>query len=293
MRALLVIASTAVVVVAVSVGIAQEPQPGGASRLQRGPRAAAPQPPQPGRLISVEVVIADVTGEAGEMTAERLAELEKAGQVKSLSRLRVSTLENAPSMVQFGERVSVVTGHTSFGGRGSQNVTAQENLGTMVSVTARVDQDDSILMEFQAEQTRLAPTAARAEGENADRPAELPRTTTIATKSTLRIPQGKSVVAGSKTMRTPQGMTHTWILVSAHAEAAAPEAESVLKIMALKHAQGEAIAGLLAGVFPTANYRVAVDARTNSLIISGSPAVLEKVVPLIAELDQAKDEAAR
>jgi type II secretory pathway component GspD/PulD (secretin) len=291
MRALLVIASTAVVVVAVSVGIAQEPQPGGASRLQRGPRAAAPQPPQPGRLISVEVVIADVTGEAGEMTAERLAELEKAGQVKSLSRLRVSTLENAPSMVQFGERVSVVTGHTSFGGRGSQNVTAQENLGTMVSVTARVDHDDSILMEFQAEQTRLAPTAARAEGENADRPAELPGTTTITTKSTLRIPQGKSVVAGSKTMRTAQGMTQTWILVSAHAEAAA--AESVLKILALKHAQGEAIAALLAGVFPPANLRVAVDARTNSLIISGSPTVLEKVVPLIAELDQAKDEAAK
>lgn len=295
MRAFSAVVSIAAVLVLVSLGIAQEPQPGGASRVQRVQRApAAPSPQQPGRLVSVEVVIVDVTGEAeGEMTAERLAELERAGKVESLSRLRVSTLENAPSIVQFGERVSIVTGRTSFGGRGLQDMTSQENVGTMVSLTARVDQDDSILMEFQAEQSRLAPAAPKAEGENADRPAELPRTVTMTTKSTLRIPPGKSVVAGSKSTRTDHGTTQTWIMVSAIAEAAARDEAAVLKIVALKNAQAEGLARLLEGVFRGEDFRAAVDARSNKLIISGSPAMLEKIVPLVAKLDQAADEGAK
>ncbi|HUE72747.1 MAG TPA: secretin N-terminal domain-containing protein, partial [Pirellulaceae bacterium] len=225
--------------------------------------------------------------------AERLTELEKAGKVASLSRLRVSTLENAPSIVQFGERVSIVTGRTSFGGRGSQDMLSQENVGTMVSLTARVDHDDSILIEFQAEQSRLAPAATKADGENAERPVEMPRTMTITTKSTLRILPGKSVVAGSKATRTDHGTTQTWILVSAMAEAAARDEAAVLKIMTLKNAQAEGLARLLEGVFRGEDFRAAVDARSNKLIISGNPALLERIIPLVAELDQSADEGAK
>jgi type II secretory pathway component GspD/PulD (secretin) len=287
------------IIIALSFGMnsaarAEEPfgiRPQAGVRATRN-TASAPQS-QAGRLIAVEVVIADVVGEAKEMTTEQLAELEKAGNVTSLSRLHLSALENNPSVVQFGERVSLVTGRTSFGGRGSQDMLSQENLGTMVSVTARVEPDQSIVMELNAELTRLAPVAPRPEGENADRPVELPRTNTLTTKSTLRIPPGKSVVAGGKTAKTEHGTTQTWILVSAAVQAGAPDEAAVLKIMSLKHAKADALATLLTGLLRGEDYRIAVDARTNRLIVSGTPGVLERIVPLIAELDQAADESAK
>jgi hypothetical protein len=263
-------------------------------------------------LVSVEVVIADVAGDAEpEMTAERLMELQKAGKVASLSRLRLSALENLPATVQFSERVPVVTGRTVIPGfragfsaeagrafdpteilrrldanangmidpgelesnrsaffvrsaaeragldtsaplaidklvaamqprrdedRGQasraaiQESVKMETVGTMVTVTPRVDHDESILVEFQAEQSRLSPAAAGDEEDNAARTVAIPSTTTITAKSTLRIPPGQSVVAGNKTTRTNQGTTQTWILVSASAEPRARDEEAVLKI---------------------------------------------------------------
>ena len=286
MRALSLLFPLVVVAVA-STGFGQEGQPNPFDRFQRGRAAAAPEPQRAGRLVSVEVVIADVLGDdAAEMTAERLAELEKAGQVASLSRLRLSALENVPSVVQFGERVAVVTGRSNFGGgRGSQEMVSQENLGTVVSVTARVEPDQSVVMELSAEVTRLAPTPARAEGDNAERATEYPKTTTLMAKSTLRIPPGKAVVAGGKTTKSAEGTTQTWVLVSASASADAPDT-AVLKVISLHHAQAEPLATLLSGLFRGESFRAAVDARSNKLIVSGSPSMLERIVPLVAELDQ-------
>ena len=84
-----------------------------------------------------------------------------------------------------------------------------------------------------------------------------------------------------------QGTTQTWILVSADAQASPRAEAAVLKIIALKNAQADAIAALLSALHRGEDYRLAVDARTNRLIVSGSPALLERIVPLIAELDQA------
>ncbi len=292
MRAFSSVFGIAAVLVSVSLGIAQEP-PGGSSRFQRAQRPPAAPPQQPGRQISVEVVIADVTGEAeGEMTAERLAELEKAGKVASLSRLRLSALENQPSLVQFGERVSLVTGRTSFGGRGgAQEMLSQENVGTMVSITARVDRDESILMEFQAELTRLTAPPARGDGEQADRSIEIPRTAMITAKSTLRVSPGQTVVAGSKTTKSAEGSTQTWILVSASVPAGEPQEAAALKIVMLKHAKAQSVADMLRTIFAGGNFLVAVDARTNSLVVSASESMLQKLIPLVAELDQAGERA--
>ncbi len=291
MRVHFALAVLAVFVCLLSIGLGQEVQTGPAARFQRGQRAsAAPQPQRAGRLVSVEVVIADVTGgEDRPLTAERLAELEKGGQVTSLSRLRLSALENQPAVVQFGERVSLVTGRTSLGGRGAQDMMAQENLGTMVSVTARVEDDQSIVMEFQAEQTRFAPAAARAEGDNIERPAELPRTAKITAQSTLRIEPGKSVVAGGKTTRTEQGTMQTWILVSATAEPARPKAAdeaATLKVFTLMHAKAESLAELIQTVFRGDDLHVAADTRSNCLIVPGDDQTLDMIQRLLTRLDE-------
>jgi type II secretory pathway component GspD/PulD (secretin) len=300
MRAYFGFASVAVMLGVISMALAQEPPPGAANRFQRGGRLQAPpaQPQAPGRLVSVEVVIADVAGDADkEMTADKLAELDKAGNVRALSRFRISALENNPSVVQFGERVPIVTGRVAFPGRGegarsfAQESVSQEQIGTMINVTARIDVDESILLELKAEQSRLTPSPAKPAGEDAAA-ASVPRqgTETITTQTTVRVPPGKTVVAGSKTTKTEQGTVQTWILVSASAEAARPkpaDEAAVLKVFALAHAKAEDLAEVIQRVFRGDDVRIGVDARTNSLIIQGDDENLDVIHALIQRLDEA------
>ena len=275
---------------------------GSANRFQRG-EVPRDEPKQAGRLVSVEVVIADVTadGDAGGMTAERLAELDKAGKVKSLSRYRLATVENQPAVLQFGERVAVVTGRVFAGGRAegargfSQESVAQENVGAIFNVTTRVESDESILVELKAEQTRLAPPAPKPVDDNAAE-AGPPRTATetMTSQTTVRVSPGKSVVAGSKTTRTPQGTIQSWILVSATAEAARPQAAeeaSALKVFALAHAKADSLAEVLQTVFRDRNIRVSADLRTNSLVVHGNEESLDVIQRLIMRLDDAQGAA--
>jgi type II secretory pathway component GspD/PulD (secretin) len=266
--------------------------------------AAGSEEKQVGRLIAVEVTIADVAGDSpAEMTADKLAELDKAGHVKSLSRFRISALENNPSMVQFGERVSVVTGRVAFPGRGegargfAQESVAQEQIGTMINLTARVDEDESILVELKAEQSRLTPSPAKPAGEDAAA-ASVPRqgTETITSHTTVRVPPGKTVVAGSKTTKTEQGTVQTWILVSASAEAARPkpaDEAAVLKVYTLAHAKAESLAELIQTVFRGDDVRIGVDSRTNSLVVQGEDQKLDVVHRLIERLDEAQESPAK
>ena len=378
MRAMVMFVSAAGVFLAAAASFGQEEPHSRSSRFHRGFDRQAPDE-QPnrrpaGRLITAEVVIADVTGEPEpEMSSDKLAELQKAGRVASLTRLKLSALENQPAMLQFGERVPVVTGRTTTSGfrsvgggstrgledtlrrmdgnknemidpsemadraalfvrnaaeragletseplaidkllaalqrpsgdaqRGSRPATQEsismEHLGTLIQVTSRVEDDDSILMELQAEISRLTPNPVRADAENAEAPAELPRTATITTKSTLRIPAGKTVVAGSRSTGTEHGPVQTWILVSASADAARPasvDETSVpeLKVFALLHAKADSLAELLQNVFQAENIRIGVDARTNSLIIQGNAADHDVIQALIQRLDEPQERAA-
>ena len=308
MRTIWQLAGVAIVFCLAPVAISQErrtPENRPATIQPAASRAAGGvQEKQAGRLISMEVTIADVVGESrAEMTAGQLAELDKAGNVKALSRFRISALENNPASVRFGERVSIVTGRVAFPGRGegsrgfAQESVAQEQIGTMIDVTARVDEDESILVELQAEQSRLTPAAAKAAG---DDPAatSVPRqgTETITSHTTVRIPQGKTVVAGSKTTKTEQGTVQTWILVSASAEAARPkpaDEAAAVKVFALAHAKAESLAELIQTVFRGDDVRIGVDSRTNSLIVQGADQKLDVVYRLIVRLDEAQESPAK
>jgi len=301
MRSFWRIVCIAAIVCLARPAMSQEPRSRGdrPGTIQPAPSRAAGsgQERQSGRLILVEVTIADVTGDGpAELSASKLAELDKAGNVRALSRYRISALENNPSMVQFGERMSVVTGRVAFPGRGegvrgfAQESVAQEQIGTMINVTARVDDDESILVELKAEQSRLAPAAAKAAGEG-DAAASVPRqgTETITSHTTIRIPPGKTVVAGSKTTKTEQGTVQTWILISASAEAARPKAAdeaAVLKVFALAHAKAENLAELIQTIFRGDDVRIGVDNRTNSLIVQGHDETLDVIHRLIQRLDE-------
>ncbi|MGI8978772.1 MAG: secretin N-terminal domain-containing protein [Pirellulaceae bacterium] len=243
-----------------------------------------------GRLITVEVIVAEtpVVGNSKEMTAEKIAELEKAGKLISQSRCWVSLVENQRSQLQFGERVSVVVGRVNVGGRGMQESMAYENVGTKLSMVGRID-GDSILVQMELDQTRLIPPPAKADGDAGESVAR-PHTATTSYQSTLTIPPGKTVVAGGKETQTENGKVQTWLLVSANSEGAKRDVggdTSPIRIFRLINAKAESLAPVIQGIFREENVQIAVDARTNSLIVRGDAKSLDLLRAILSTLDEA------
>ncbi|MBC7857021.1 MAG: hypothetical protein IAF94_26625 [Pirellulaceae bacterium] len=258
------------------------------SRNSGGPLRRHENPPA-GRPISVEVVVAEtpVSGNGKEMSAEKIAELEKAGKLVSLFRYWVSLVENQPSELHFGERVQVVVGRANLaGGRGMQETSAYENVGTKLRVLGRIE-GDSILVQLEMDQTRLVPPPAKAEGEAGETPSR-PHTTTTSYQSTLAVPSGNTIVAGGKETQNERGKVQTWLLVSGSADGAKPVAdeESITKIFRLINANADSLATILQGIFREDNVQIGVDARTNSLVVRGDAKTHEIVFSIIVALDE-------
>lgn len=247
------------------------------------------------RLITVEVVLAETpaVGNGKEMTAEKIAELEKAGKLISQSRYWVSLVENQASNLQFAERVPLVIGRVSgAGGRGTQESVAYENVGTKLQLVARA-QGDSVVLQLELDQTRLIPAVAKPEGEAAESVARQ-HTATTAFHSTLTIPSGKTIVAGGREMLTDKGKVQTWLLISATADDAQrtasvdenAAAEPQLKIFRLFEANAGSMATMLQQVFAGQEVRIAVDERTNSVIARGDPKTLNLIYLILMGLDE-------
>jgi hypothetical protein len=243
-----------------------------------------------GRLITVEVTLAEtpVVGNGKEMSAEKIAELEKAGQLVSQSRYWVSLVENQRSQLQFAERVQVVSGRVNVGGGRFQESLAYESFSTKLGLVARVD-GESVLVQMELDQTRLIPAPAKAEGE-ASESVTRPRTATTTFQSTLTVPPGKTVVAGGKETTGDKGKTQTWLLVSARAEGprkeVAADADQQVKIFRLIDAKAEALATILQGIFVGENLQIAADARTNSIIARGDEKTLAILFRIVVSLDE-------
>ena len=65
------------------------------------------------------------------------------------------------------------------------------NVGTLISATPRVDERGSILLDFKAEQSRLADTPRREGDIPGEAWAQRQRTVTINSQSTLRLTPGE------------------------------------------------------------------------------------------------------
>ena len=165
-------------------------------------------------------------------------------------------------------------------------------------MTTRVEQDGAIIAQVTVEQTRLAALKPAPKDDLA--PAfELRRTEQISTRSTVRLASGKPIIVGSQATSIGGGEAQTYILLTATlpepkpvpavvepAADAAPPVE--LKIMTLTNAQAADLARIIAEVFHGEPFKVGIDERTNSLLLSAPKAVLEKIEPLVIRLDQPK-----
>ncbi|HZN35690.1 MAG TPA: secretin N-terminal domain-containing protein, partial [Pirellulaceae bacterium] len=165
--------------------------------------------------------------------------------------------------------------------------------GTMISAVSRVEADGSIVSDLKFERSLVTP---RRQPEGGDPAAITPQgTASVNVRTTVRARPGEPVLVGGRQHGSGKDAAQTWLVLTASvapraagekpkaAAAAGPEEE--LKIVQLKNASAPALATVLASVFQR-EFRIAVDERTNSLLLRGSPERLVIAVALIARLDE-------
>jgi hypothetical protein len=267
--------------------------------------------PQAGKLITLEVVIADVPEAAGGApTAAAILEMEKAGKLSGLARYRLTGLENQQASVQFGELASLATGRTfarggggefggaraGAGGFGGQTTFNQISVGTHVTTVSRVESADSIVTDLKIQRSSVVPHPA---AEAADPNAFVPQgTVTFNLQATVRAKPGEPLLVSGRQLRSGKEAAQTWVVLTASIAAGAPAEkragvgggadDETLQVLQLVNGSASAMSNVLTGILPRNAVRIAVDERTNSLVLRGPPDQLEIARALTIRLDVEK-----
>ncbi|NLX54970.1 MAG: hypothetical protein GXY58_07650 [Planctomycetaceae bacterium] len=123
--------------------------------------------------------------------------LQETREMRVLSRPLIRTLDNQPAFVQVGERVPRIVGST-VSTYGQSNMIDNENVGLILGVTPRVSPDGNVVMEIDAEKSKVGPeeegipVAISEDGTT----IRSPRVETITAQSTVSVADGETVVLG-------------------------------------------------------------------------------------------------
>jgi hypothetical protein len=207
-------------------------QEGGPARGRGSSGGPAAPPEAAGKLIAFEVTIVERVGElpAGQKgkppTPAQIAELEKDPKAATVQRLQLVALEHTESRLQLGESAPMVTsrvvrtreGGGGFGGGGfpgSESVTYAD-IGTLLSVTARVETDGKIVANLHVARTSLAPSkpAEKAEGQESTA-STYSRKLTNTISTTARVTAGETVVLAAQQSQASGTPSEMWVLVTA------------------------------------------------------------------------------
>ncbi len=192
---------------------------------------------QPPKAIAFEVLFADLPQEtkpskphpAGQFSEEAvLARLQKleADPKGNFHTVKLTALDNQKAMVQYGGEKPIVTGsQQAFGGRGGRTtVTQQRQVGTMIQCTARVLEDETILVTINVERSRFAPPEESAVLEESDDRGALrtPALQTTTCQTSLKLKPGQPRVISGLSDQTGKLGTQSVIVLSAEFVAAGP-----------------------------------------------------------------------
>ncbi len=191
--------------------------------------AAAVERKEAGKDGWKSIQAADLEGPADKVR-KKLEELEKSGQVQRLKRFQLKAVNNQTAQVQDSEdkpgaqvaaAAAAVPEPAPLGGRGGVPFGVN---GTIIQLTARVAEDQGVLMQLSVHDSpRLAAgdgaEGAAKEGEKADR---------LASKflGTVSIPSGEAVVASEIERNLTAGRSRIFIIVTA--KVIDPEADKLL-----------------------------------------------------------------
>lgn len=249
-------------------------------------------------VVAIDVVIADVgpaekddAAPEDKDVAVRIREWEKQGKLTRLTRTYLTTISEQQATAQFGERVPMATGRVFRGGGfaggpggagdGSTSYTYQ-NIGTLVNVVPKVE-GDRVVMDCSFECTRVVPRKPSADKPEASfEPTSLE---TISAKSVVTIISGATVLLTSKQSSGGEGVTRTYVLVTATIQDPGRKEAAALKVYTLVHAKADGVAETLARVFGESAIKLSVDERSNSVVAKGTAEDLDLVEALLHRLD--------
>jgi type II secretion system protein D len=122
--------------------------------------------------------------------------LQHSRRMEVLGRPQVMTLDNQPAFIQVGERVPRISG-SRFDGRVQTNDIEYENTGLILGVTPRISPDGMVVMEIDAEKSRVG---AEAEGIPVSvvegREIRSPRITVTMAQTTVSASDNETIVLG-------------------------------------------------------------------------------------------------
>ncbi len=256
------------------------------------------QEPKAGQTVQFDLLVADVSAATigeGEVTAAKILDLAQQGKLDAAARIQLTVLEDQSASAHFSEQVPVESGRTfGPGGQGGPRSAATYNtqsFGTRVDVQARVEQDGAIVLALQAERTRLvANRPAGEEGGAANIAAT--KTTQARVQTTARAKSGTPAIVGSQQLGVGKEAIHTYFVLTASVpeggKTAAATPDSALKVFMLANARASEMGKVLREVLTSAPFKISADERTNSIIVSAPPEVLEIIRSLVTRLDEAQ-----
>ena len=110
--------------------------------------------------------------------------------------------------------------------------------------------------------------------------------------TTTRVASGKPTIVCSQQAGVGKDAVHTYIVLTASVpeggKAAAAAIDNKLNFFALTNARASDTSKVLKEALTSLPFTIAADERSNSLIVSGPPDVLEIIRNLVARLDEAK-----
>ncbi len=135
-----------------------------------------------------------------------LRALQDSRRLEILSRPQVLTLDNQQAFIQVGQRVPRIVS-SIINQNGAQNNVELENVGLIIGVTPRISPEGNVVMEIDAEKSKLGP-------ENEGIPVSIaadgsvirsPRVDTITAQATVSAADGETIILGgliSRSVRT-------------------------------------------------------------------------------------------
>ncbi len=134
-----------------------------------------------------------------------LRALQESRRLEILSRPQILTLDNQQAFIQVGQRVPRIVS-SIINQNGAQNNVALENVGLIIGVTPRISPDNNVVMEIDAEKSKLGP-------ENEGIPVSIssngtvirsPRVDTITAQATVSAADGETIILGGLISRSTQ-----------------------------------------------------------------------------------------
>jgi type II secretory pathway component GspD/PulD (secretin) len=180
-------------------------------------------------LIQVDAVLVQVTGRADEKAQKglptgswedgidaALKELRGRGEVEVLARPTLMAVDNQAAFVQVGRRVPRLTG-VRQSPQGQSNQLELENVGLILGVTARANDDERITMEVDLEESRIGAEergtllATTSDGQQ----VRSPGVDVTTAQTTVCVQSGQAVISGGVIEQRDGHYSECWMVVSA------------------------------------------------------------------------------